>query len=141
MADDNKPPNLGEQIRMWVFRRFGICGLFVLTLFAAVAYVYMNWGTILKWPGVTPIVNYISRCPIPTADPNRFSIVVAHLENDASHEHEQLIIEALKEFKGVQVLRLDRCISLEGPVPEEAEKRGHEYRIGSIELTNIDYRP
>src|SRR5207244_3887990 len=51
---------------------------------------------------------------------------VAHLENDVNGEYGRLIVEALKEFEGIQVLALDRTISLEGPVPEEEEKRGHE---------------
>lgn len=126
MSNGRKPPNLGKQIRIWVFRHFGIPGLVVLALFSLAVYAYMNWDTILKWPGVASAVTYISRCPIPTADPNRISVLVAHLENDTLYEHEQLIVEALKEFKGIQILRLDRNITLKGTVPEEEEKRGHE---------------
>jgi len=81
-------------------------------------------------PIVSPLIHtgldYLSRWPIPKADPNRFSILVAHLENDTNREYDRLIVEALKEFEGIQVLALDRTIPLEGPVPEEAEKGGHE---------------
>ena len=37
-----------------------------------------------------------------------------------------MIVEALKEFKGIQVLVLDRTIPLIGPVPEDQERQGHE---------------
>jgi hypothetical protein len=85
---------------------------------------------VIAIPIITPLTHsvfdYLSRWPIPKADPNRFSILVAHLENDPNREYDRLIIEALKEFKGIQVLELDRSIPLKGPVPEEEEKRGHE---------------
>ena len=60
------------------------------------------------------VVTHFTRWPVPKADPNRYAIMVAHLENDPQAEHERLIIEALKEFEGVQTLSLDRTISLEG---------------------------
>jgi tetratricopeptide (TPR) repeat protein len=60
---------------------------------------------------------------------------VSHLDNDDDHNFEKLIIEALKEFKGVQVLRLDRLISLEGSYPEEMEKTGHKQAQEYLEKT------
>ena len=127
MTDNGKPPKLGEMIRTWVFRRLGVPGLVVLTLLVALAYAYTNWDKVKTWPGMASVVAYLSRHPVPHADPNRFSVLVAHLENDEKGEHERLIVEALKEFEGVQVLKLDRTISLEeSTVPEEMEKRGQE---------------
>ena len=77
-------------------------------------------------PGVVSVISYLSRASIPDADPKRFSILVTHLEDDKNGENERLIIEALKEFKGIQVLSIDRIISLKGPVPEELVKKGNE---------------
>ena len=117
--------DLKDLIKKFVFDEYGIGGLIGLACIAAAAYLYKNWDSVQKWPGIGFLVKRISRAPIPVADPNRFSVMMAHLEHDASGEYEQLIVEELKEFKGLQVLRLDRCITLEGPVPEEAEKKGH----------------
>ena len=80
---------------------------------------------IIVIPLIHPVLDYLSRWPIPKADPNRFSILVAHLENDTNREYDRLIVEALKEFEGIQVLALDRTIPLKGPIPEEEEKRGY----------------
>jgi hypothetical protein len=126
MPAESKPPKLAEWFREKVYLRFGIPGLVVIAVLAAAAYVYTNWAKVKTWPGVAPVATHLTRWPVPKADPKRFSILVAHLENDANGEHENLIIENLKEFEGVQTLRLDRTIPLEGPVPEVMEKRGQE---------------
>ena len=125
MADASKTPDLYEIIKKWVFDHFGVSGLVVLALIAATIYVYKNWDKVKNWPGVRLLIDRWNRWPIPQADPHRFSVLVARLENDTNREHENLIIEALKEFEGIQVLFLDRTILLQGPVPEEQEKRGH----------------
>ena len=117
------PPGPFEWIKKWVFKRFGVPGLI---FFFVAGYTYVHWDEVRDWPGVERVLTYLTRGPIPKADSNRFSCMVAHLENDANREHERLIVEALKEFEGVQVLALDRTIPLEGPVPEEKEKGGHE---------------
>ena len=89
-----------------------------IALFIAIA--------ILILPLIYTVLDWLPRWAIPKADPNRFSVIVARLENDTNRQQERLIIEALKEFEGIQVLALDRTISQEGPFPEEAEKRGYE---------------
>jgi tetratricopeptide (TPR) repeat protein len=132
MADDSKTPGLVELIREKIFRRFGIPGLVVLALIAAAPFVWWQWDKISKLPGVAHVVTYFSRHAIPLADPNRFSVMVAHLENDTNREQERLIVEALKEFEGIQVLELDRTIPLKGPVPEKVEKQGHESALGYL---------
>jgi tetratricopeptide (TPR) repeat protein len=126
MTDDSKPPDLRESIRKSAFHRFGPAGLVVLALLVAVAYVYANWERVSKWPGVAPIIALLPPRPIPEADPDQFSVMVARLENDGNREYERLIVEALKGFEGIQILALDRTVTLEGPAPEEEEKRGHE---------------
>ena len=126
MNEDIKPPTSWERIQRWVFRRFGVRGLIGLFFLVVAFYIYINWGNVSTLPGVAPIVEYLSRWSIPKADHDRFSVMVAHLENDANREHERMIVEALKEFEGIQVLVLDRSISLEGPVPEDMENQGHE---------------
>jgi tetratricopeptide (TPR) repeat protein len=124
MALDSKPPDFYELVKKWVFEHFGIPGLLGLAVLAAAFWVYKNWDKVKTWPGIASILAYLRRRWVPKADPNRFSVMVAHLEKDAQMEHERLIVAALEEFEGVQTLRLDRTIRLEGPVPEAAEKRG-----------------
>jgi hypothetical protein len=75
---------------------------------------------------VASLVELCTRQPLPRADTQRFSVLVAHLENDVQGEHKNLIVEALREFPGIEVLPLDRTIPLAGPVPAEMEKQGQE---------------
>jgi tetratricopeptide (TPR) repeat protein len=107
-------------------RRFGVLGLVALALLSAAGYVFTHWDTVNKWPGVASVVTYLLREPVPPADPNRFTILVAHLENDTNREHERQIIHAMVDFKEIKVLQLDRTITLEGSDLEKQEKLGHE---------------
>jgi tetratricopeptide (TPR) repeat protein len=126
MALESKPPEAYELVREWAFYHFGIAGLIAIAVLVAAFSVYKNWDKVKIWPGIASLLAYWRRWPVPQADPSRFSILVAHLENDAQSEHERLILEALKEFEGVQTLSLDRTIPLAGSVPEEMEKQGQE---------------
>ena len=132
MPKKDKPPQLSEIIREKIFRRFGIPGLVFLALLVGASYVYTHWQEVKTWPGVASVVTRLTRGPVPKADPSRFSVMVAHLENDPKRENERLIVEALEEFEGVQTLSLDRTIPLQGPVPEAAEKRGQEAAQGYL---------
>jgi tetratricopeptide (TPR) repeat protein len=66
------------------------------------------------------------KAALPKADPARFSVALTHLANDQDRRIERLIVESLRTLSGVQVLVLDRTISPEGSIPEEAEREGHE---------------
>ncbi len=140
MVDVTKTPDpfkIFTQCKDWiyefVFKNLGICiGSILIILLFAIGLVWWKWGEIYKLPFVSSTISHLSRWSVPKADPNRFSILVAHLDNDTNREQELLTVEALKEFEGVQVLRLDRKISLEGPVPEEEEKNGHEKARGYL---------
>jgi len=123
MTNNSKPPSPIELVWKWIYGRWGWLAVIAVLLLGAVGYAYVNWDRVSKWPGVPGMLELFSR--IPQADPNRFSIMVAHLQHDTDREYERLIIEDLKEFEGIQVLELDRTILLEGPIPEEQEQRGH----------------
>jgi len=77
---------------------------------------------------------------LPHADTNRFSIAVAHLENDTQNQQsEKLLIEALRDFEAVQVLKIDRTITIsEGSVPEESEKTAEEEAKEYLRETGAD---
>jgi len=126
MSDEAKPPTLWEMIQKKVFDRFGRRGIIVLGILLAAFGVWPQVDKVRQVPGIDKVVERINRWSVPEADPKRFSLMVARLENDENHRQQELIVEALKEFEGVQVLVLDRTISLKGPVPEKMEREGHE---------------
>ena len=134
MPEESTSPNPPEIVRRWVVQRVGV--RWAAVIFATVGtawFLFTKWDDVRKWPIVGPSVTRWNQRPIPKADPNRFSVMVAHLENDdEKHGQERLIVEALKEFEGVQVLSLDRTIPLEGSVPEAMENRGHETARGYL---------
>src|SRR5262249_9671849 len=76
-------------------------------------------------PGAKHVVELF---PLPTADPKRFAVAVAHLENDDHQEYERAIIEALSSLDAVQLLRFNRTVAvpLGGSRPHESVKAGHE---------------
>jgi tetratricopeptide (TPR) repeat protein len=127
VSDEDKVPTLGGWVQKRIFQRFGMWGVVGLALVAAAFFVWTQWSTVKTWPGIASVVAYFSREALPTADPHRFSVAVAHLEDDnATRDHEQLIVSLLGEFKGIQVLNFDRTLSVKGPVPEEQEREGHQ---------------
>ena len=111
MADADKAPDLWERFRAWVFGRFGLPGLIVLACASAALFAWTQWDKVSNWPGVHAIVELVSREPVPKADPERFSVLVAKLNGDATDTLGNQIFEVLKEFPGVQTLSLDRTLA------------------------------
>ncbi len=125
MKDNNKPTTLTAWFRKKIYDLFGLRGLVMLAILGALFYIWLNWDKVSKSPGITQLLTYCSRQSVPKADPSRYSVLVAHLENDTNREFELLIIESLKELDGIQVLSLDRTITLHDSIPEKAEKEGY----------------
>jgi len=116
---------LFQRILDWCFgRRFG---QFVFALVFIVGLGLWNWDKIRDLPGVSPIVSWTFQKSLPKADPKRFAVAIAHLENDKDRQHEVLIREALKDFEGVQVLGFDRTISPSGEGDESGHDKAREY--------------
>ncbi len=137
MSGEHKVPELGDWVRQRVFERYGIRGILGLALLAGAFFVWTQWSTVSRWPGISSFVAYVSRDPLPQADPHRFSVAIAHLEDDdANRTHEKLIVRLLHEFEGVQVLALDRTIPVHGSLPEEQERKGHEKARQYLEESN-----
>jgi len=103
--------------RRWAFVIFGLIGLAFLAL--------KYWSTITELPRVKPLLTQLSQEPVPKARPGFFSVVVAHLENDLERKNEKFIVDTLTALRGVEVLRLDRTISVSGPRPQESILAGH----------------
>ncbi len=100
-------------------------GIIVLVLCFA---CLVSWQSenISKFPGLAQFAAWLESWPIPQADPTRFSVMVAHLQNDEDCGQEQLIIDALRKFDGIQVLSLNRTIQLEGADTEKMQNQGRE---------------
>ena len=127
------PTNLLWKVVSHVFR--GLWGTIVFVIILVAFGLFWQWDKVERLPVAKNVIGWFVREPLPKADPTRFAVAVSHLENDDDHNFEKLIIEALKEFRGVQVLRLDRLISLEGSYPEEMEKTGHKQAQEYLEKT------
>ena len=118
---DGKAPDLGEGFKGWVFEEFGFAGLFALAvgifIVSAAGGILWKWPEIRKRPFVGKIIDRCRRLvPLPKADLARFTVALAHLENDSAQEKEKLIFQGLNEgFAGtsenaVQILRFNRTI-------------------------------
>lgn len=118
-------PELGASIRAWIFKRYGFYGLGVIALAALGLYVWTNWSDVREMPGISAALDWIFEEPVPRASVNRFSILVANLDNDPEGDLKDTIIEDLKEFDGVETLSLDRVIALKGANPDKMEADGH----------------
>jgi tetratricopeptide (TPR) repeat protein len=130
MADPSKTPDLWDAIRDWAYQNFGVLGLAALPLLVAALYVYKEWDKVLKWPGIPWLRDHLSR--VPKADPDRFSVLVAHLENDDNSKLEDLILEDLKECPGIRVWRLNRLIPFGGKNSEAEEEQGRDIARGYL---------
>jgi hypothetical protein len=117
-----EPPDPWERFRRLIYQRFGFAGLIIVALLVL---LWSNWSTVKDLPGVSAIGTWLSQAPLPKADPQRFTVALAHLEHDKDQRYERLIREVLRDFEGVQLLQFDRKFSLEGTKPEESEKKGH----------------
>ena len=111
MSDDDKAPKLSDWVRDRIFQRFGISGLAALAFVSGVLFVWTQWDKVSNWPGIHAIVELASRESVPKADTERFSVLVAKLNGDATDTLGNQIFEVLKEFPGVQTLPLDRALA------------------------------
>ena len=121
-----KIPDIFTEFKNLIFRTFGKWGLIVFFLLAVAWSIWVNREHIASLPGLRHFAAWYYQKPIPQANPKQFSIAVAHLDGDDSLENnERLIVEALNEVGGIQVLEFDRKISVRARNREEAEKEGH----------------
>mgnify|MGYP000530741290 CR=1 FL=1 len=133
MPSSDKPPELLDLIQAWVFQNFGVVGLAVLALIGVCFFVWSQWSKVRSWPGISFVIGRLTRAALPKADRRRFSVAVAHLEDDTDGKIEGLVARLLQDFDGVQVLRFDRTVATKGGVPEEREKEGHQTARGYLE--------
>lgn len=123
---NGNPPDVKTELKRQVYRIVGWPGLVLLLIGGGLLWLLWNWEHARSVPGLGYLVTWIERDPIPLADSSRFSIAVAHLHGDQKgYPNEQLILEALREAGGIQVLRVDRTIHVQASQPEGGEQAGH----------------
>ncbi|MEO6165422.1 MAG: hypothetical protein ABIP88_14925, partial [Candidatus Binatia bacterium] len=123
---DKNSPDISKIIMNWIWRKVGMCGLYAIFLLGVLWTIWSQRDNVLSLPVVRNVVKSFSQEPIPRADPKRFSIAVVHLEGDDSLlNSERLIIEAMNEVGGIQVLEIDRKINVRARPREDAVKEGH----------------
>ena len=66
-----KPLDVWEEIKRWVYEQFGRPGLIVLLLIGLPALAWWKWQTIITLPGIAPIVKRLSQTALPKVDPRR----------------------------------------------------------------------
>ena len=57
MAEGGKAPDLNQIIRELIFKYFGRASVLLLV----VLYLFRNWGTVNKWPGIAYVVSHFTR--------------------------------------------------------------------------------
>jgi hypothetical protein len=139
MAEPEK--NFLQQLIDWVFswkasfdqlrERVGWLGAAVfVVLGAAVAagfYIWSNWKDIKDRPGVQWILARFKRRALPGAPAGHLTIAVAHLERDKDREHENLLLDELRQFEGVKTISVDYTAD-----PEERDKNKTEKKARSL---------
>ena len=125
MTDRSPSPKPHHVLNDWLERRFGHRGPWIAAALSLSLFVFWQWDALKERPGIRQVVEWVSRDSIPRADPARFSVAIARLDNDPKREYERLLVRLVREFDGVQVLSIDRQIYADSAVPEEAEREGH----------------
>jgi hypothetical protein len=132
MSDENEAPSAKGLVWTRLPSHWGKRPVIAFVIVIVAATIWWNWPTVSSLPMVAPLVTCFDRWSIPQADPNRFSIIVARLENDPKNDYQRLISEDLSEFKGIQVLQLNGPISRQGLVPDKEHENGHETACGYL---------
>jgi hypothetical protein len=134
MSDQPHQPEFGALLAKWVADYLGFAEPIIpasaVGLLTALVTIWWNWEKVQKLPGVAWLLQQWrstpAPTPLPTPTPGRFSVAVAHLENDQNGEQERILIEALAETRAVQVLRFDRIIDTQDDNLDEAARKGHQ---------------
>lgn len=124
-SDIENATSILDWLRRISVRKLGLAGLLAMSLLTGATYVVLNWQSLSKNEWLGPPLKRATQKSIPKADSRRFSVALARLENDPDREQERLLRRLLQEFKGIEVLSLDRTIATSGPVSDAVLAKGH----------------
>ena len=82
-----EPPDIKQELKRRIYRRFGIAGLVVVFIAGIVLslLVELEDGPATR-PGIHQIVSWLTLSGLPDADSERFTVALAHLENEIQRE-------------------------------------------------------
>ena len=114
-----------EAFKTWLIRHFGpLVALFVIAVALLISWVFGKVFGVLLEDFARDCWKKLRRpARLPKADSNIFTVAVAHLNNDSDGQGERLILEALREIRGIQVRQFDRTVAASG---YEQVNAGHE---------------
>jgi hypothetical protein len=135
MAEVEK--NFLQQLIDWVFgwkasfdqlrERVGWLGAAVFVVLAAAVaalfYIWSNWKDIKDRPGVPWILARFKRRALPAAPAGHLTIAVAHLVRDKDREHENLLLDELRQFEGVETVPVPWTMDPDEPDKKKTEKK------------------
>jgi hypothetical protein len=126
-ATSSTAPDFKNIAYHYLSSKFGISGIVVFCIAIICLLSLWYWDKIKTLPLIRNILALLSRKSLPKADPNFFTVIIADLVNDSpDRQNKTLIIEDLKEIKGISVKSIDRMILIEGSDTEKMEKTGHD---------------
>jgi tetratricopeptide (TPR) repeat protein len=102
----------------------GLSGLVALVL-GSLPWIIVNWQAVIGFPPIAAALHYLTQKPLPKASRGMFAIALVHLEGDSERQFQDLIVENLKDFEGIQILQFDRTITVEGTKPSESQEAGY----------------
>ncbi len=147
-STSQKTPDVNEELKRQFYQRYGLWGLVVLSVIllviGGVFEIWRNWNTARTRPGIKQILAWFDRSELPKADPERFTVALAHLEHDEAGQSEKLILEALdeqfasREKNAVQILCFDRTIQREGADPEASVNAAHKEARAYLDQSGAD---
>jgi hypothetical protein len=126
------------RIYAWSARRYGRAGQIILLILLVLGVIWWNWGEIKSKPWISDFVAWFSERTLPRGVPGRFTVAVAHLSKDNNAEFEDLIVQALSDFDGIQILRFDRTIVLDSSSLDSAIEDGHTRARGLLSASGAD---
>lgn len=147
---DGQQPPLIEHINQWIKflhnlkEQLGPVRFFCLVIVALLVVLAFQGKKVCEVSVIDSICTWASREWLPTADRSRFAVAVAHLDGDKDQRIEFIVRRELEATNNqiardlsepqfataqekvdpIQILLLDRIISLKGLQPQEAEDQG-----------------
>ena len=112
----------------------GARGAIPFLLLAASLFVWWKWEDIVKRPGVERVIGRFERSAIPAAPAGHLTMAVAHLARDKDREHENLLLDELRQFEGVKTISVDHTPDPEQPAKRKAEEKAR----GLLQQTGAD---
>jgi len=137
--DENPLDILRKNWFRWLNKRIGVFGGALLTTCFA---LWFGWDTVSKLPGLSTAAATLQEWRgLPHSNGERFSIVLAQLENDSNGVHRGFIDDALRAHFNdqIEILRTPITISIAGDErPQEAVAEGHKKARSLLKKANVN---